>query len=170
MMDKLTPQERFNLRVSAQMTPKERSSVLVQKYPFKAKSHEARMADMMLFIQYSMGHTNTPLSYTTALFVIADRAPLNLGQLADVLGVVRTTVTRMVDYLSQGVSEYGQHIVGHGYLRVVPDPMDNRTKLIELTPAGRHLVDFANFILAGGASFEELMTAQPPVIEAMTTE
>lgn len=55
-------------------------------------------------------------------------------------------------------------------IRVIPDPLDNRTKLLELTPAGEHLVEFSKFILEGGASIEELLTGQQGVIDAMTKE
>ena len=167
---KLTPKERFELRMSGELTPKERAAVLNQKYPFRTKPHATRMADMMLYLQYSLGHTSAPLSYITALFIIADKAPLNMTQLAESLGLVRTTITRMVDALSTGMQEYSRHIMGQGYIRVIPDPLDNRTKLLELTPAGQHLIEFSNFILAGGASFEELLTAQPQVIDALSKE
>lgn len=171
---KLTPEERFALKIKWEPTSAENRAAyreaFASKYPYRMMPHETRMMNMLLFIQFAMGNTNTPLSYVSALFTIKARQPLQLGQLAESLGIVRSTVTRMAEAMSQGVHEYNKHLVGHGYIRVVPDPLDNRTKLLELTPAGEHLVEFSKFILEGGASIEELLTGQKGVIDAMTKE
>ncbi len=83
-----------------------------------AASSIASIADDVTMAQYR------------ALVVLADGGAENVGALADVLGVHRSSATRMCDRL-----------VNRGLLRRwVPE--DNRREvLVDLSPAGRRLVD-----------------------------
>lgn len=64
------------------------------------------------------------------LVVVASRGPLNLGAVAAGLGVHPSNATRAVERL-----------VGLGLLDRREDPTDRRHLVLELTEAGRHLLD-----------------------------
>jgi DNA-binding MarR family transcriptional regulator len=61
---------------------------------------------------------------------IADSEPLRLGELANLLAVEASHVTRQVQQLQKT-----------GYVTRVPDPDDRRAQRIEITPAGKEAID-----------------------------
>jgi len=61
---------------------------------------------------------------------IADSEPLRPSELANLLAVEASHVTRQVQQLQKG-----------GYVTRVPDPDDRRAQRIEITPAGQEAVD-----------------------------
>ncbi|NMH96172.1 MarR family winged helix-turn-helix transcriptional regulator [Pseudonocardia acidicola] len=67
------------------------------------------------------------------LVMIASRGPLNLGAVAEGLGVHPSNVTRACDRL-----------VAAGLLHRSDDPADRRNLVLELTDSGRALVDTVN--------------------------
>lgn len=73
---------------------------------------------------------NLPLGSTRALFAIAGGTAQTPGRVAEMLGVSRTTVTGLVDRLE-----------AEGLVTRRVDPTDRRCWVLELTPAGRALID-----------------------------
>ncbi|MFC7260271.1 MarR family winged helix-turn-helix transcriptional regulator [Streptomyces lutosisoli] len=61
---------------------------------------------------------------------IADSEPMRLGELANLLAVEASHVTRQVQQLQKA-----------GYVTRVPDPDDRRAQRIEITPRGREAID-----------------------------
>ena len=70
------------------------------------------------------------LTQLRALVIIASRGPLHLAALADDMGVHPSNATRACDRL-----------VAAGLLDRRDNPADRRHLLLELTPAGRELID-----------------------------
>ncbi len=64
------------------------------------------------------------------LVIVASRSPLNLGDVADGLGLHPSNATRAVERL-----------VTAGWLERRDDPADRRNLVLELTPAGKNLVE-----------------------------
>ncbi len=115
-----------------------------QKADFKRRS-----LDMMRYIQVALGGINTQQSYVTALFTVANQGPMSLTDLSEQLGVVRTTMTRLIGYLGVGTQEHGKNISGLGYVHTIDDPKDSRRKLVQLTRAGETIMSTAYEILEG---------------------
>jgi len=109
----------------------------------------ARTLDMLKYIQAALGGINTQQSYVTALFTVANHGPMSLTDLADQLGVVRTTMTRLIGYLGVGTQEHGKNIQGLGYVHTIDDPKDSRRKLVQLTFGGHKIMETAESILEG---------------------
>ncbi|MFD4546634.1 MarR family winged helix-turn-helix transcriptional regulator [Streptomyces sp. NPDC058466] len=61
---------------------------------------------------------------------IADAEPMRPGELADLLAVEASHVTRQV-----------QHLQKAGYVTGVPDPDDRRAQLIQITPTGQAVIE-----------------------------
>jgi DNA-binding MarR family transcriptional regulator len=60
---------------------------------------------------------------------IVDSEPLRLGELAALLGVEASHITRQVQQLEKS-----------GYVTRVPDPVDRRAQRIQITPAGESVI------------------------------
>ena len=71
----------------------------------------------------------TPSRYT-ALATLAKRGPLRTGDLAEVMGIARPTMSRLADAL-----------VDSGWVRREPDPGDGRATQLTLSEPGRTLLD-----------------------------
>ena len=83
------------------------------------------------------------------LVMVASRGPLNLGAVAAGLGVHSSNATRVVDRL-----------VGGGLLDRSDDPTDRRNLVLELTGAGRELVD--RVMHHRRAAIAEILSRMPP--------
>ena len=130
---------------------------------------KTRSLDMMRYIQAALGGINTQQSYVTALFTVANQGPMSLTDLSEQLGVVRTTMTRLIGYLGVGTQEHGKNIQGLGYVHTIDDPKDSRRKLVQLTRAGEKIMDNAYAILEGKTRLSSLEYPRG-VRNAMTKE
>jgi DNA-binding MarR family transcriptional regulator len=83
------------------------------------------------------------------LVMVASRGPLNLGAVANGLGVHASNATRVCDRL-----------VGGGFLTRRDDPSDRRNLLLELTTGGRELVDTMN--ANRRSQIEAVLSQMPP--------
>ncbi|HUZ82702.1 MAG TPA: MarR family transcriptional regulator, partial [Gaiellaceae bacterium] len=83
-----------------------------------------------------------------ALIEIGDAGPLRLNDLAGRMGTSAPTASRAVDVLGE-----------LGLVARAPDADDRRAVRIELTPAGRELVDERK--ARAGAAFEPAVAALP---------
>jgi len=70
------------------------------------------------------------VSQLRALLIIGRQAPTNLNQLAEELGAIPSSASRLCDRLEAA-----------GLLRRVPDPRDRREVQLMLTPSARRLLD-----------------------------
>jgi DNA-binding MarR family transcriptional regulator len=78
----------------------------------------------------SRAEESVTLPQFRALVILATRGTITSADLADLLGTAPSSVTRLCDRLiSKG-------LIGRG-----EDPTDRRSRLLELTPAGRQLVN-----------------------------
>jgi len=96
-----------------------------------------------------MACCGVPVSQAMVLQAVErNGAPLRMSDLAEVLGVVQSTATRLVEPL-----------VEQGWVRREAAPEDGRVVVITLTPAGRRR---AEEILAGSLRWSEEVLARIP--------
>jgi DNA-binding MarR family transcriptional regulator len=100
-----------------------------------------------------------PGAFST-LWTITASGPTRLGDLAQVEGVTRPTMTRIVDSLEQ-----------RGYVRRQPDPDDGRAQLVVATRRGSALISQGQAIRvkALAARIETLSPEQAALIEDAIT-
>ena len=87
----------------------------------------------------------------TALSIIATQKGINQSVLADMLGITRAGVVKVIDSLQSG-----------GYVRRRPIPEDRRSYLLEVTPEGYAELSRLNVLLR---HHEELIAAKLTVRE-----
>ena len=96
-------------------------------------------------------------SQSSALARIEQDGPLRLGALADLEGTTAATMSRVIDSLSE-----------RNLIERVPDPLDGRASLVQLSPEGGALVHEwrANYTEALRNALSELTPAERKVIRA----
>jgi DNA-binding MarR family transcriptional regulator len=75
---------------------------------------------------------DVPAAHMPLLAALDSTGPASLGTLADLLGIAQPGVSRMVESLEAA-----------GWIKSTPQSSDKRIRLLELTAAGRELVDDA---------------------------
>jgi DNA-binding MarR family transcriptional regulator len=100
-----------------------------------------------------------PGAFSTLWTIIAS-GPTRLGDLAQVEGVTRPTMTRIIDALEQ-----------RGYVTRQPDPDDRRAQLVVATRSGRSLISQGRAIRvkALASRIETLPPEQAALIDATIT-
>lgn len=145
-------------RSVAEPRPGVRSPVTIQNRPLTSLEPSVELADLfgraVRRLHRGTGEALAPLglsgSQARVVRLLAD-GPLRMAAIAERMAVVPRTVTDIVD---------GAEAAGVVARR--PDPDDRRSTLVELTPAGRHLLDRLDVIRrqSAGGVFGVLTEAQ----------
>jgi DNA-binding MarR family transcriptional regulator len=78
----------------------------------------------------ALAEQSVTLTQFRALVILTTRGPITSAELSELLGTAPSSVTRLCDRL-----------LAKGLIGRAEDPTDRRNRLLELTPAGRRLVD-----------------------------
>lgn len=122
--------------------------------------------DVFLYMRYAFGQQDCNLSYVHAFTTIAINPPTSMSELPNLLGISRTTITRLIAYLGQGSTDGGKNITGLNYVVTAEDPLDIRKKVVTLTPAGKLVAHNVLRIGRGQVTFEQLKKEQAKHAEA----
>jgi len=90
-------------------------------------------------IQKVMDYTSNPVipaQQVTILLTVLDRGEMPMGDLADLIGIAQSSVSRNVALLGRGLTPVSS---GHRLLEAYEDPFYRRRKLVKLTPRGELL-------------------------------
>jgi DNA-binding MarR family transcriptional regulator len=116
-----------------------------------------KLNEVLMYMRYAFGYQDCNLSYVLAFTTIAKHAPIQLSELPDKLNISRTTITRLISYLGEGMAEGPRPLVGLNYVKTTDDLLDSRRKLVSLTPAGLMVAGNVQRLLNDGATFDRLM-------------